>query len=151
MIEITGNIFSEKLLKSINPSFICITTNGVVKKDGTAVMGAGVAKTARELIKGIDKQLGDSIKKNGNNVCAVSSYLNYGVVSFPVKYNFYEIADLSLIERSTIQLVHLISSNSIKVILPRPGCNNGKRDWEKEVKPILRKYLDDRFYIIRRY
>ena len=35
-----------------------------------------------------------------------------------------------------------------RIGLPIVGCGLGRRDWEKEVKPILSKYLDNRFFII---
>ena len=43
----------------------CIPTNGYVKKsDGKAVMGAGVAKEAKNAIEGIDETLGELLSKN---------------------------------------------------------------------------------------
>ena len=30
---------------------------------------------------------------------------------------------------------------------PRVGCGNGALDW-KDVRPILRRYLDDRFILV---
>lgn len=34
-----------------------------------------------------------------------------------------------------------------KIVLPRPGCGAGERDWET-VRLLLSAYLDDRFYCI---
>ena len=47
MLEITGNIFARDSWshKPITPEIaLCVTTNGVVKASGQAVMGAGLAK-----------------------------------------------------------------------------------------------------------
>jgi hypothetical protein len=58
-------------------------------------------------------------------------------------------ADLDLIGRSADELVALTTRYGWQtVVLPRPGCNNGKRDWEKEVRPILLPILDDRFLVV---
>ena len=69
---------------------VCITTNGAVKKDGSAVMGRGCARQAMQMFRGIDIVLGRAIKAGGNiphmlkdqligNGCYVT------LASFPVK------------------------------------------------------------------
>ena len=151
MKEIKGNMFSPTYLKFSDA--ICLTTNGFVKKDGSAVMGAGNAKQARDIYKRIDYDLGQSIRDYGNNVNIIREIYHNDkiipVMSFPVKYNWWEKGNLELLERSTLQLVDLSNSKTWKkIILPRPGCYNGKLSWLSEVKPILKKYLDERFYII---
>lgn len=147
MNEIVADMFSEKVVSLANA--ICLTTNGFVKKNGCCVMGAGNARQARDKFKGIDKKLGNLIKENGNIVQIVWEVGSTFVLSFPVKHNWWEKADVDLVESSTKQLVELTDRMGWKkVILPRPGCHNGKLKWLSEVKPILRKYLDNRFYII---
>ena len=153
MKEISGNMFSLVYLKFADA--ICVTTNGFVKKNGRAVMGAGVALQARKIFKGLDLDLGRLIKKNGNIVQIIRSETIYNkrlpVVSFPVKHNWWEKADLELIRKSLEQLQVLTDFNQwSKVILPRPGCMNGKLSWLREVKPLLESVIDDRIYIIDR-
>ena len=50
--------------------FLCITTNGIVKKDGRLVMGAGIAKEARDRCVDInlDLYLGSLVTEHGNHV-----------------------------------------------------------------------------------
>lgn len=64
-----------------------------------------------------------------------------------------EKADLELIERSCKQLKAMFGFASGRsreeVYLVRPGCGNGGLDWG-DVKPILEKYLDDRFIVVER-
>ena len=140
MIEIKGNLWDY-----INSAIICITTNGYVKKNGECVMGKGCALECKQRFPDIPFKLGNLIKTYGNKVF----YLDNHIVSFPVKHNWFEKADLILIEKSCKELVELINLNENvkKVILPRPGVGNGKLSYS-DVKPILEKYLDDRFYII---
>ena len=74
------------------------------------------------------------------------------IVTFPVKYNWYEKADLDLIDRSARELKTLFpegSSGLDPIYLVRPGCMNGKLDWE-DVKPVLEKYLNNNFIIVER-
>lgn len=74
--------------------------------------------------------------------------------SFPVKHNWYEHADLKLIERSAKELVDTIDDIFLDpddrpptIYLPRPGCGNGRLKWE-DVKPVIEPYLDDRFVVV---
>lgn len=58
-------------------------------------------------------------------------------------------ASLPLIERSARQLGELTDQRGFKsVVLPRPGCGAGDLSWEDEVRPLLAKILDQRFYVI---
>lgn len=139
MEEIKGNLWD-----FWPEHIIVITTNGFVKNNGECVMGRGCAREARDRFPWIAKWLGDFIKLYGNHVY----YLGEGIVSFPVKHNWWKKSDFTLIERSTQELVAI--TNKMRwpiVVVPRPGCGNGGLDW-KDVKPILEKYLDDRFKII---
>lgn len=146
MKELNGNI-----LDYVDKNRVVIPTNGFVKKNGECVMGAGLAKQIKELFPDIPQILGKSIEENGNRV----SYLRYRLFSFPVKHNWWEKADLTLIEKSAKELSIIIKivetiigkDNLGYTYLPRVGCGNGKRKWE-EVKPILEKYLDDSFIIV---
>lgn len=143
MIEVTGNIWD--LYNKDKEAFICITTNGVVKKNGENVMGAGVAKEAKEKFNGLSTMLGSLIKKKGNNVFMLTEQRLF---SFPTKHNWFENSDLQLIKKSAEHLMlYLKEFNIPRVYLPRPGCGNGKLKW-KDVKPIIENILDDRVLIV---
>lgn len=127
---------------------ICITTNGSVTKHGLAVMGRGCAREAKERVPSLPALLGDKIRKHGNHVYW---WPDLELITFPVKHQWYERADLDLIRKSARVLVFLADEFGWKqVVLPRPGCGNGGRAWETEVKPILADILDDRFLVISR-
>lgn len=148
MREFNGNIL-ENLMEFDG---ICITSNGTIKNNGACVMGAGIAKAVRDGIPGIDLELGRKIKKNGNVVNALGEIkLITGTVklfSFPVKHNWYETADIKLIEASLIRLNQIVEHyNLYNVALPRPGCGNGKLNWEKDVKPVIENLVSDRIII----
>jgi len=128
--------------------WIIIPTNGFVKNDGSAVMGRGLAWQAKERFPCLPFDLGERLKEYGNHVFVFS---RYRLITFPVKHNWMEIADLQLIEKSCKQLQEIFKYNlsglPTPVYLPKVGCGNGKLDWNV-VKPILEKYLDDRFVVV---
>lgn len=149
MIEQTGNIWEDRKPED----FIVITTNGTIQKNGHLVMGGGIAKEAKELYRWLPEAIGQDIIRNG---LQVEVYIQPRLIIFPVKYHVWQDADLNLIEHSTKQLLQKVDSlqlllrpenESIRILIPRPGCGLGNLKWEN-VKPILERYLcDDRFVI----
>lgn len=156
MKEIKGNLWEQ------DSDALCITTNGTVTKDnGECVMGAGIAKDAAKQYPDMPKKLGELIKKYGNKVHIIGSMHRESImrlhgalafsyiIAFPVKHKWFEKADLELIKKSCKELVELADDLSWqKVVLVKPGCGCGKLSWEKDVKPIVSKELDDRFEVI---
>lgn len=145
------------------PDAIVITTNGVVRKDGLAVMGRGTALAGAARFPGLQKHLGSMIKQFGNHVYVYSgaNWSGLGqwslyreenqpkyVICFPTKEDYSDDAKTTLIERSAQELAIIARAFDLKsIVLPRVGCGEGKLEWI-DVKPILEKYLDDRFYVV---
>jgi len=153
MKEVKGNIWDYH----DKGYWIVITTNGTVRKDGACVMGRGVAKQAAIKYPQLPRELGKLIKLRGN-VCHVMWGL--GIITFPVKHNWWEKADLTLIEKSCKELVQKVcdidefKSDTYpennwpdEVYMVRPGCGNGGLRW-KDVEPILDKHLKRRYIVV---
>jgi len=131
-------------------NWIVITTNGNIKKNGEAVMGRGLALEAKQRFPDLPKQLGERLREYGNKVF---TFTKFRIITFPVKHKWYEKADLKLIEESCKGLNTIFQYNlsgiPTPIYLSKVGCGNGKLNW-KDVKPILEKYLDERFIICER-
>ncbi len=126
---------------------VAITTNGFIKRDRTCVMGIGCAKQAAARFPELPYQLGTKISVQGNHVFY---FPDFRLITFPVKHNWWEAADLDLIDRSARELLKIIEVNKINeaIYLPRPGCGNGKLKWE-DVKKILSPILkSDQIHIV---
>ena len=145
MREVTGDLWAYEGRKGFR---ICITTNGFIKNNGCGVTGAGVAKQAMDKYPDFPRLLGQSLKTRGNVVSLITPQL----MSFPVKHNWWEEADLKLITKSAKQLAERARKRpNLKFVLVRPGCGNGKRSW-KEVRPIMVRYFGelDNIFIIEK-
>lgn len=133
-------------------SYIGITTNGFVKKTGECVMGRGIALEAKTKFPELPFLLGKHIKTVGNTV---AFFEDLKLFSFPVKHNWWEKADLNLIEESAKDLAerfrqgYELGADLPKLYLPKPGCGNGQLLW-KDVEPILDEYLSPLVIIIDR-
>lgn len=154
MLEIENeDIF--KIAKGQNEA-ICITTNGMIKTNKHAVMGKGIAKTADNLFH-ISQKLGEYLERYGNRAFdmgffAANNQEPHHVLTFPTKHDWRNDSDIKLIEESAKQIVRICDARNItKCYLPPVGCANGHLDYEKQVKPVLEKILDDRFIIITKY
>jgi hypothetical protein len=146
MKEISGDVFSVPIINFADA--ICITTNSVIKNNGRVVMGAGCALSAKNKFKDIDLKLGNLIKENGH-IVQIIIWEPKPIISFPTKVNYWENSRSSLIELSIEQLINLTNQMKWeKVVLPRPGCSNGGLNWISQIKPLIEKKLDDRFFVI---
>lgn len=147
-----GNIF---LLPENNMKDAClVTTNGVLRRDGKAVMGAGIAKYCRDTFYGVDVMLGAALKKDGNHVYCLGSWqvperaVRFLLFSFPTKEDWKEDSKPNLIRRSCKEMMVQADRHDISMVyMPCPGCSNGKLDYWSVVRPILEKELDDRFIV----
>lgn len=163
MKEIIGNVFD--LCIDGETDSICITTNGIVGATGLATMGAGVAGEAARRWPSVRKNLGKALKAFGNKPFVIGIINNNNqfidpisklitnkefkclVWSFPTKDDFKFNSKVELIKESCQLMVKAADKLELKrIMLPRPGCSNGRLSWDsvkKEISPIL----DDRFYI----
>jgi hypothetical protein len=123
---------------------IAITTNGFVKRDRTCVMG----RVRQALPKDSPNSPQVSVKDFRRRKPRLY-FPEHGLITFPVKHNWWEAADLGLIERSARELLKIIEVKDQGGHLPpRPGCGNGRLKWEN-VKKILSPILKpDQFHIV---
>lgn len=117
MVEVKGDLWKTPC------NWICVPTNGIVKADGEAVMGKGVALQCLQQIWNAPMVLGEKIQKHGNNVHEIgrftrdtyvpkvdrTKHYEMGIVtvevySFPTKHDYRNPADLELIEQSCEQI-----------------------------------------------
>lgn len=148
---------------------LVITTNGFVKKDGSYVMGRGIAKQIANMFPRVPKILGEQILRHGNKVHHLTE--SQTLISFPVKATS-EIYDgtnavahmvknlklgdkvpgwackarIDIIEKSLQEIVELADNNPHwkRILIPKVGCGAGELDF-KVIKPLMEQYLDDRF------
>jgi hypothetical protein len=139
-----------------NGEAICITTNGIVKTDGHAVMGAGIAKQANDIFH-LSARLGSYINQYGNRAfnlgtyqrCYLNNIATFTIFSLPTKYHYRDDSDITLICKSCEQLVEMCNKFGIsKCYLTPPGCGCGNLNYENMVKPWISMILDDRFVVV---
>ncbi len=125
----------------------CITTNGALRFNGHAIMGAGIAQQARSRYPELESELGKFIKAHGNHVYLLS----HGFMLFPTKVHWNLNSDLDLIMRSARELVELTNTlpDAKRVLMTRPGCGMGRLSWQV-VKVAIERILDDRFIVVSR-
>lgn len=128
-------------------NWIIIPTNGTVKEDSSAVMGKGVALQAAKRFPGLSQNLGRKLRVFGITPIV---FHHLRLVTFPVKIDWWVEATLQLIEESCKSITKEDNWNQLgisEIYMPRVGCGAGGLNW-KDVKPILEKYLDDRFIVV---
>ena len=122
--------------------YFVVTTNAVIKNNGTLVMGAGIAKTVRDRWPGVDLAIGKAIQAHphpwfygflkGQKLCA-----------FQVKQAFNDKADMALVEESTKQLKADAEANSDKLYaLNFPAIGNGGLPY-KQVMSVIQTLPDN--------
>ena len=137
-------------------SALCVTTCSVIKGNGCAVMGAGIARQVRDRWPGIDKILAEALKEFGNLPNYLGSHpLDSGkvipVFSFPTKTHWGRPSSFGLIKQSCMFISALANNPSSPlfgktVLLTPPGCGNGGLSW-LTVKLLISPLLGDNFIV----
>jgi hypothetical protein len=114
-------------------------------------MGRGIAFEATQRYPTLQKEWGEKIQQTSHQQPSLIISPKWKLIAFPVKYHFRDQADINLILRSTLQLLDVTSGlKGGRILLPRPGCGNGRLDWA-EVGPMLKHYLtNDRFIVFNK-
>lgn len=132
MIEVYGNLWEYPADVRI------ITTNGTINRKGRAVMGRGCALEAAQRFPELPERLAKLITEGGNRPYLLH---DLALLTFPVKHNWWENANVPLIRASALQLLELIDPEKTYVA-PRFGCGNGRLDWGL-VKSLVRDLPDN--------
>lgn len=134
---------------------VCVTTNGMVRADGRAVMGRGIAKEADDRFH-LAADLARLLKRHGNRafdlgVRSDGTGHEARVLTLPTKGDWRMPSDPALVRRSLAEVVRLCDDLGVtRCYLPCPGCANGGLDWKTQVRPICEELLDDRFTVADR-
>ena len=122
-----------------------VTTNGMCRRDGSAIMGAGCALQAAKRFPNLPRELGVLLRSDGNRVHLFPAYR---LATLPTKHDWRDPSDIDLILAGVRQLVDFADQRGWpSVVMTRPGCGLGRLSWAV-VGPQLASVLDDRFIIV---
>lgn len=145
----TGDLW--RLADADDQSFVVVPTNCCIKQDGTAVMGAGVAKDAAKRFPELPRLLGNALKMEE---CGpqIHEFLELGVICLPTKNDWRDPSDLTLIRSGLRQLAEHSALFEQNYYMPMLGCGLGGLDWKTDVRPIIVAELpSDNFIVVRRW
>lgn len=145
MKEITGDYWE------IAPDFgaLCCTCNSVRKRDGSLVMGKGIALEFMRRFPYLPEEWGRRIKheRSITGVLITTAWISeIYLVYFQTKFHWHDHSPTPLILESMRRLGGAIELLALQnVLLPRPSCQNGGLKWP-ELKPVLEKEFNfDRY------
>ena len=130
---INGNLFTSNAKVLVN------TVNTV------GVMGKGIAYDFKKYYPKMFEEYKQLCDTNQFNIGDLNLYKtsNKWILNFPTKEHWRSPSKIDFIEKGLQKLVqdaHKLQINDIA--MPKLGCGNGGLEWEKEVKPLIEKYLE---------
>jgi len=153
MKEVSGDFWG--LAEQDGVDAIVCTLNTVLKKDGTLVMGAGIAQQFAERMAWLPDRWGIRTKLmveryHSKTYPFVERDEGRHIVGIHTKLDWKEPSPLWLIERSIKQLYIIANSLDWKsILMTKPGCGYGSLSWERQVRPLIKDVLaDERFVVV---
>jgi len=158
MIELEGDMF--KLAEASPLLFLVVPTNCGWTREGHNVMGAGVARLAAHDDPSLPMWYGAWCKQFADDPNGVPVVSRGRFILFPTKplnrnapwLSWQRKSDLVTIERSLQSLRRWKrpeGNKDIKILMPLVGCGSGGLK-EAQVMPLLRKYWQNRFRLVRK-
>lgn len=127
-----------------------ITVNGVTDSHGRAVMGRGVALEAAKRFPELPAQLGRLLEQD-DVLPVVTPFPDFWLLTMQVKHHWRDRASVDLIQ-SGLETLPIVADKigARTIYMVRPGCGTGWLSWERTVRPMCHRYLDDRFVVVER-
>ena len=132
--DIVTNIFDAKTQVIVNPVNL------------VGVMGAGLAKEIKIRYPEVFQKYKNACDKGAfqEGQLQLCKQSDVWILNFPTKRHWRDASDLDLIEKGLQTFVKTYEQKGItSITFPKLGCGLGGLDWEKEVAPLMHKYLDD--------
>ncbi|HLD94727.1 MAG TPA: macro domain-containing protein, partial [Anaerolineales bacterium] len=110
------------------------------------VMGKGIALAFKQLYPEMYQEYRKLCEERKFTVGMLYIYRtpNKIVVNFPTKQHWRTPSRLDYIEAGLKKFVDRYQDYGISsVSFPQLGCGNGELDWQKQVQPLMEKYLKD--------
>lgn len=138
----TGNMFKESAA-----TIFVVSTNGVIKKDGRLVMGAGAAREALKYFPGVDQELGDYISSyyvldpvQNAYIYLTATAASGKFVALQTKTHFREKSNPLLLSMALKELAQLARERYQLMAMNMPGVGYGGLR-EDMVVSLLKTYL----------
>ena len=129
---VVGDLFT-------SPAKVLVNTVNTV-----GVMGKGIAKDFKRIYPEMFEEYQDLCKQKMFNVGQLWLYKtpHKWILNFPTKEHWRGKSKIEYIEAGLQKFVNTYDSKGmLEVSFPMLGCGNGELDWEKEVQPLMEKYL----------
>lgn len=122
-----------------------ISTNGVCRTTGDAVMGAGLAKQAAERFPDLPRWLGERLRQYGN---VPQAFPSIRLVTLPTKDHWRNNSNIHLIRNSIHAARQILNDHDIPCLYCPPlGCGLGGLQWH-DVAQAITPWIDDRFIFV---
>ena len=147
MSKRVDDIDDAKILSGFNA--ICFPSWGILRKDGLAELGTGIARQIESISRNFSSIFGIKIRENGlifQEICCLKIENKIvSIIFFPMRTSSSNITDFSLIKKNIEELKSLTNIKGWKKVLITKIGHYGIIG----VGALLRE-LDDRFYIVNR-
>lgn len=124
-----------------SPAQVIVNTVNTV-----GVMGKGIAKRYKEIYPDMYKQYQKFCEQHLLDIGKLWIYKSdtKWILNFPTKKHWRQPSKIEYVEQGLKKFVETYEEKGItSVSFPQLGCGNGGLDWEKEVRPLMEKYLKD--------
>ena len=124
-----------------SPAQVIVNTVNTV-----GVMGKGIAKRYKEVYPDMYKQYQKFCEQHLLDIGKLWIYKSdtKWILNFPTKKHWRQPSKIEYVEQGLKKFVETYEEKGItSVSFPQLGCGNGGLNWEKEVRPLMEKYLKD--------
>lgn len=127
----------------VGSEIFMFTANSTIRANGNLVMGAGSAKSVRDIYQGIDKQFGSKIVNLQEFNVTFVKWKEQWIGAFQTKLHWQKESPLYLVRDGVEKLTRIANERPQWVFhLPCPAVNHGGQS-VKDVLPLLEQLPDN--------